>query len=266
MTRWIKLSSIVLVAAMCAMAFGISTANAQTAAPTQPPTQNGRPQIVRGLANALLTAAEKATNLSEADIRTEIGTGKTLADVIKAHSADVTAVVADAKSIALTTIKQAVTDGKLTQAQADRLTGRLDQALNRLVNFQFPTGKDRQVQRLEIAGFTILAKDTADTTKLAPRDLLKEVRDGKTLAQIATEHNVDPKQIVNSAVTQATDRINKLVADGKLKDAQAKTLIANLPDGLTKIMNTVHPLAGGRKAQPGDSAAPTSVPEGTPGL
>jgi polyhydroxyalkanoate synthesis regulator phasin len=271
MTRWIKLISVALVAVLCAMAFGMSTANAQTAEPTQPPPQNAHLQLVRGLANALLTATEKATNLTQADIRTELGTGKTLADIIKAHGSDVATVEADAKNTILTNIKQAVTDGKLNQTQADRITQRLDQALDQLVNHQFPDAKDRRVQRLETAAFTILAKNTADAAKISQRDLLKEVHDGKTLAQIASEHNADPKLIVTTSVTQATDGINKLVKAGKIKEDQAKTLIANLPDSLTKLMNTVHPAGGGRNTQRnggGTAPAPATepAPEGTPGL
>jgi hypothetical protein len=270
MTRWIKLSGIALVAVLGAMMFGMTTANAQTTAPTQPPTQNERPQLVRGLANALLTATEKATKLSKADIVAELGKGKTLAEVIKAHGADVATVESDAKTMVVANIKQAVTDGKLNQAQADRITERLDQALDQLVNHQFPTQKDRREQRLEAAALRILVKDTADATKISQRDLLKEIRDGKTLAQIATEHNADPKQIVSTAVTQATDGINKLVKAGKLKEDQAKTLITNLPDALTKLMNTVHPLGGGRNGQRKNGASPApateATPQGTPGL
>ena len=268
MTRRTKLGSIALIAALCMMALGISTANAQTAAPTQPPTQTpGRAQAVRTLANALLGAAEKATNLSRADITAELGAGKTLAAVLKEHNADVASVEADAKTTVINDINQAVTNGKLTQAQADRLTSRLDQILDQAVNHTFPLAQNPRLQRLRAAGLSILIKATADATKLLPRDLLQEIRSGKTLAQIATEHNADPTQIVSSAVKQTTDRINKAVTAGKLKQDQATTLLGNLSDGLTKLMNTAYPLGKGNKAQNGTGPSATPpVPEGTPSL
>jgi hypothetical protein len=263
MTRWIKIGSIALVAALCVM--GFSTANAQASTPAPTPSANGRAQIIRTLANALLGAAEKATNLSQTDITAEIESGKTLADILKEHNADVAAVEADAKATLTNEITQAVSAGKLTQAQADKLTPRIDQALDRLVNQQFPLTKDKRLGKLRAAGLTILIKDTADATKLSQRDLLKEIRSGKTLAQIATEHGADPSQIVSTAVTQATDRINKAVTAGKLKDDQAKTLIAALPTGLTDLMNTANPLGKGGKTGKGNPKT-TPAPEGTPSL
>src|SRR5258708_14036440 len=78
MTRRTKLGSVALIAALCMMALAISTANAQTAAPTQPPTQTPRrANPVRTLANALLGAAEKATNLSHADTTSDLGSVQT---------------------------------------------------------------------------------------------------------------------------------------------------------------------------------------------
>jgi hypothetical protein len=260
MNRWIKIGSIALVVALCIMALSTANAQAPTPALTQPAT--GRGQIIRSLANALLTAAEKATSLSQTDITAELGSGKTLADILKTHNVDITTVEADAKTTLTNDLAQAVTAGKMTQAQADQLTPRIDQALDRLVNTEFPLTQNPRLQRLRGAGLDILIKATADATKLSQRDLLQEIRSGKTLSQIATEHNADPSQIVATAVTQATDRINKAVTAGKLKNDQATTVLDNLSDGLTKLMNTPNPLGkGGKTATP-----PASIPEGTPSL
>jgi len=269
MTRWTKLGCIALVAVLCGMAFGLSTANAQTAVPTQDANQTGRPQIIRTLANALLSAAEKATNLTQADITAALGSGKTLADILKEHDANVDSVKADAKATITNDINQAVTNGKLTQARADKLSSRVDQALDQFINHQLPLTQNPRLERLRAAGLGILIKATADATKLSQRDLLQEIRSGKTLAQIATEHSADPIQIVSTAVTQATDRINKAVTAGKLKQDQATALLANLNTGLTQLMNTAYPLGKGKNgAGVSSSTAPATTPdpEGTPSL
>ncbi len=276
MKRIMKITSFALMIVVTATALSGTVARAGdgTPAPTPAPTAM-RGQIVRGLASALIDATVTATKLTKADIVSALDTGKTLAEIIKANGGDVATVEADAKATALDSIKQAVTDGKITQDQADKLTTVLDKALDRLVNYQFPKDAllgNRRLQVLNAAGTGLLVKATADASKISQRDLLKELRDGKTLAQIATEHNADVNQIVASAVTQATDAINKAVTAGKIKADEAKTLIAALPAGLTKLMNTVNPFihlnqggkGSGNGAGPNTPASPDAV--GTPSL
>ena len=160
-------------------------------------------------------------------------------------------------------------------AQADKLTANLDKVLDRLVNRTPPTAADRRVQLLKAAAVGILVKETAAETKLAPRDLLKELRSGKTLSDIATAQNVDPNAIVTAAAKTIMDRVNKLVSSGKLTQAQADKLTNNLQANLTTLMNTPNPLKGSATAagSSGTSGAAPSqtppsgpVPEGTPAL
>src|SRR5258708_11269627 len=279
MKRMMKIASIALVIVVTATPLGGTVARADDATPAPTPAPDAaRGQIVKALAGALIDATVKDTKLTKADIVTALDTGKTLADIIKANGGDVATVEADAKATTLASIKQAVTDGKITQDQADKLTAGLDKALDTLVNYQFPKGAiagNRRLQALTAAGTGLLVKATADASKISQRDLLKELRDGKTLAQIATEHNADVSQIVASTVTKATDAINKAVTAGKIKPDEAKALIASLPDGLTKLMNTLNPLMhlnhGGNGGKGNNNGAGQNAPvspdaAGTPSL
>ena len=268
MKRIMKIASIALVVVVAATALNGTVAHAQAATPAPTPAAAGnRGQIIKALATVLINTAATETKLTVADITTALDTGKTLAEVIQANGADVATVEAAAKVTALADLKQAVTDGKVTQDQADKLTLALDKALDKLVNYPFPKGAiqgNRVTKLLTAAGTGLLVKATADAAKISQRDLLQELRDGKTLAQIATEHNADVNQIVSSTVTDATDRINKQVTAGKIKDADAKILIAALPDGLTKIMNTVNPLMNLNKGKGGGAGANAPAQGGTP--
>jgi 3-keto-L-gulonate-6-phosphate decarboxylase len=268
MKRIMKIASIALVVVVAATALNGTVAHAQAATPAPTPAAAGnRGQIIKALATVLINTAATETKLTVADITTALDTGKTLAEVIQANGADVATVEAAAKVTALADLKQAVTDGKVTQDQADKLTLALDKALAKLVNYPFPKGAiqgNRVTKLLTAAGTGLLVKATADAAKISQRDLLQELRDGKTLAQIATEHNADVNQIVSSTVTDATDRINKQVTAGKIKDADAKILIAALPGGLTKIMNTVNPLMNLNKGKGGGAGANAPAQGGTP--
>ena len=82
------------------------------------------------LGSAELAAAAKALNMTTADLSTAIKSGKTLAQIATDQKVDVKT-VQDAISAAhademRTQIKQAVTDGKITQAKADWLLEGLD--------------------------------------------------------------------------------------------------------------------------------------------
>jgi hypothetical protein len=85
-----------------------------------------------------LDAAAKYLGMTEAQLRTELVSGKSLADVAKAHGKTVdglvTALVDDAK----TKLDAAVKAGRLTQAQANEMLSDLKQHVTNLVNGSFP--------------------------------------------------------------------------------------------------------------------------------
>jgi hypothetical protein len=253
-TRWMKVVSILLLTVLGISAFGSATvANAQ--GDNTPAAQ----RLVRQLSLVLLEETHKATGLTNADILKELRGGKTLAEVITGHGATVEAVKSAAKTQATDKLKQAVTDGKITQKQADLVLARLDGAIDTLLNTKWPgtAAQDRQTQMLQAAGVRLLISETAKQSDISQRDLMNELRAGKTLAQVATEHHADPVKIVNAAVATATDRINKLVENDKLRREQADTLIAALPEGLTKLMNQPYPLR--RQAGPNRQATPEAT-------
>src|SRR5262249_49431336 len=87
-----------------------------------------------------LGAAADYLGLSQSELRTKLGAGKSLADIAKdqGKSVDglVNALVADAK----TKLDQGVKDGKLTQAQADQLLSDIKQHITDFVNGTAPMG------------------------------------------------------------------------------------------------------------------------------
>jgi hypothetical protein len=93
--------------------------------------RRGRP---RDGGMALVTATASVTGLTVEQVRTELGTGKSLAQIAQAHSKTAADVIAAARATYQTTLSQAVTNGKLTQAQADAALARFDQSAPQIVN------------------------------------------------------------------------------------------------------------------------------------
>lgn len=89
---------------------------------------------------AQLSVAATAIGISEADLRTALQGGKTIAEVAKDHDVDVQKVIDALVSAATKRIDQAVTDGKLTAAQATDLKAKLKDSITAFVNGTRPEG------------------------------------------------------------------------------------------------------------------------------
>jgi hypothetical protein len=95
--------------------------------------ESAAPQRGRGGGKRLETAAT-AIGISVADLRSELGPTKSLADVAAAHGVDVQKVIDALVADATTHIDQAVTDGKLTAEQAATVKSTLVDRITKRVN------------------------------------------------------------------------------------------------------------------------------------
>lgn len=68
-------------------------------------------------------------------------------------------------------------------------------------------------------------------------DLRDALGDGKSLADVAGERNVDVQRVIDALVASATARIDDKVADGDLEAADATELKEDLPERVTELVN-----------------------------
>jgi len=71
--------------------------------------------------------------------------------------------------------------------------------------------------------------------------LRQELRSGKTIADIAGDHNVDPQTVADALVAAATKRLDAAVTAGRITSERASKIEQRLPDRITKLVNTWHP-------------------------
>jgi len=83
------------------------------------------------------------------------------------------------------------------------------------------------------AGIEISAK----TIGITPKALVTELRSGKSVAQVAGEHNVSAQTVVNALVGAADTKVDQAVTSGKLTSAQAAKIKAALPGYITKAVD-----------------------------
>jgi polyhydroxyalkanoate synthesis regulator phasin len=179
----------------------------------------------------LVQVVADATGLTTPQVLQQVRAGSTLADIITKNGSDVYAVVDNAVAAATEQINAAVTDGRLGQEQADQLLANLPDLYTAAVNGQV---RQNTIQRLFGRGVLALA---ADQTGMKLTDINQEMRSGKLLADILTEHNVDVNAFIDSAVTQAQGRIDKAVSNGRITQEQADQMLKAFRDRLTERIN-----------------------------
>jgi hypothetical protein len=91
-------------------------------------------------AGITLDPLAKALGISPADLKADLAKGQSIADIAKAKNVDVNKVIDTLVADAKARIQQAVTNKKLTQAQADKLEAGLKTEITNLVNNGFPKG------------------------------------------------------------------------------------------------------------------------------
>ncbi|HET9729096.1 MAG TPA: hypothetical protein VFR41_06720 [Acidimicrobiia bacterium] len=80
-------------------------------------------------------------------------------------------------------------------------------------------------------------KLAAQTIGIDAKALVQELRAGKSVADVATEHGVQPQTVIDALVQAATTKINAAHDAGKLTDAQTTKLLAKLPDFVARLVN-----------------------------
>jgi hypothetical protein len=80
---------------------------------------------------------------------------------------------------------------------------------------------------------------SADTIGIDSHALVAQLRAGKSIAQVATEHQKDPQTVIDALVAKASARIDQAVAEGKLTAEKAATIKEKLPSVAERIVNKV---------------------------
>jgi polyhydroxyalkanoate synthesis regulator phasin len=127
-----------------------------------------------------------------------------------------------------------VSDGSLTQDQADEVAATLSEA-----------GVGGHGGRHGDGGFDL---DAAATALGLSEDELRTAleTDGATLAQVAEDAGVPVDTLVDALVQAQEERIAQAVEDGRLTQAEADERLADLDQRITEQVNSAEPRGGGR--------------------
>jgi ribosomal protein S20 len=198
------------------------------------PGHPGRPDLH---ADAAIVAT--TIGITPAELRTQLESGKSIAAIAgEKTDAVIKALVADREA----ELAKAVSDGKLTQAQADERKANLTERITALVNRTPPADGDRPGPGPGRDGDHPRLATVAGVLGISESDLRTQLESGKTLAAIAGDKT---GAVVDALVKEAQAHLDQAVTDGKITQAQADERKANLQARITEMANHAGPPAGG---------------------
>jgi ribosomal protein S20 len=81
----------------------------------------------------------------------------------------------------------------------------------------------------------------AKTIGITRPELRQELKAGKTIAAIATEHDVQPQAVIDALKSAATTKIDAAVDAGKITAERGAQLKSRLDTAIPKLVNEWHP-------------------------
>jgi hypothetical protein len=131
-------------------------------------------------------------------------------------------------------VEEALAEGWLTEDQAQRMQERMDQG------FEAPgMGKGFMGPR---EGFMGRGGDSiigliAEELDLSRQDLFAELKDGKTLGELASEKGVDVEAVTTKYLAQLEENLKQAVEDGKITQTQADWMLQQAEEKVPDLLN-----------------------------
>ena len=196
-----------------------------------------------------IAEAATALGMTEAELKTELQAGKSIADVAKAKNIDLDTVIAKLTAAFKAHLDEEVASGKHTQAEADAKLAEFSTRVTTMVNApglpmhggkggHGPGGKGGHgPQKFATA-------QLATTLKLTEAELQTELKSGKTIKQIADAQNVDIADVKTTLTADFKAHLDEEVASGEHTQAEADAKLAEFKTRLDDMVNGVRPVGG----------------------
>jgi len=175
--------------------------------------------------------------LTPAQLRVELGSGKTLAQIAVAQGKTVSGLEDAITTDVQAHLDKAVANGKITSAQEQALLTELKAHLDDIVNHAFPAMAAHRGPRAALAGLV------AKYVGITPAELRTELQSGKSLAQIATAHGKTVAGLKTAILDAAKARLDKAVTAGTLTATQEQSLLDRLSAHIDQLVNRTGPPA-----------------------
>jgi hypothetical protein len=138
-----------------------------------------------------------------------------------------------------------VDDGTITAEQADAVTATLVEARPERGEGGFGHGpgghRGGPGGMFGRGGPGIGSEALTDLLGLEAGELRDQLRDGATLAEIATAQGIEVQAVVDTLVAELTERLDAAVADGRIEQSDADDKLADATEKITEMVNNGRP-------------------------
>jgi len=131
------------------------------------------------------------------------------------------------KAARLEMLDEAVAAGKISPEEAERIRERIEESRG--------LGLGLRGWRLRALGGIV--SSVADTLNMTPREIVRDLKQGQSLAEIGQAKGVSTDTLKSAILTAAAEKLDQAVADGKLTQDQADKIMTRLTDNIDKILN-----------------------------
>ena len=248
------------------------------------------PRGLGGFIGADPSAVASYLGLTEAQIRSDLWGGKTLAEIAVAQGKTAEGLVAALVSAEKSKLSSALSAGKLSSSQKQEIESNLQQRITKLVNGDLPKGGfgpgglgagpsgsgpgaggfgpgrfgggpgGGAFGPRGLGGF--IGADlsaVASYLGLTEAQIRSDLWGGKTLAEIAVAQGKTAEGLVAALVSAEKSKLSSALSAGKLSSSQKQETESNLRQRITKLVNGDLPKGGFGPGGPGELQSPTST-------
>ena len=143
------------------------------------------------------------------------------------------------KNAELQTIDDLVSDGTLTADQGAKIKDKINSSDGPGLGRFLRGARERRGDKHERYGRLRagIVKSAATAIGIGPGDLKQELKSGKSIAEVAAEHNVSLDAVKSQITSDAKGELDKLVHEGKISQERADKLLQKLTSKLDDILN-----------------------------
>jgi lambda repressor-like predicted transcriptional regulator len=137
-------------------------------------------------------------------------------------------------------VDEAVTDGRLTKAEGDRIKQAIDKGGAPLFGLgprRFHDHGQFGFRRHGHGPFEEGLETAASYLGITRAQLMSELREGKSLAQVAKAHGKSADGLVNALLDRAEQKLDRAVKNGRMTEAEKKEMLAGLKKRITDLVN-----------------------------
>jgi hypothetical protein len=177
-------------------------------------------------ARVLLNAAAQYLQIDRAELRKDVRSGQTLAQIAQAKGKPISGLEAAMVAAVKAKLDAAVAAGKITAAREQVVLARVRKAVDRLVNAKLSPRPAARARLLSLA---------AKYLGIRPRALAAELK-GKSLAQVAAAHGKTAAGLKTALLKPFEARLHKALAAGRSSSADAAAKLAKISARLDELI------------------------------